>query len=245
MLTPAPDASEGDIIPKVGAIVVAAGHGRRMGGVDKIFAPLLGRPLIAYSLQVLNECPQVGAIVLVVSSRNVERGRRLVEENGWHKVLEVCAGGERRQESVRRGLDRIGDTDWTVVHDGARPCIDVDMIARGLAEARHSGAAVAAVPIKDTIKSAGPELVVTQTLPRDGLWAAQTPQVFETGLLSSAHRTVSDHVTDDATMVERIGRPVRIFMGSYDNIKVTTPEDIPVAEAILSARVAKGTGGRQ
>ena len=112
-------------------------------------------------------------------------------------------------------------------------------------EARQGGAAVAAVPVRDTIKTAGPDLAVTSTLSRDGLWAVQTPQVFSTDLLSRAHRQVSQDVTDDATMVERIGASVRIFMGSYANIKVTSPEDISVAEAILKARGEKGPEQRQ
>jgi 2-C-methyl-D-erythritol 4-phosphate cytidylyltransferase len=214
-----------------------------MGGVDKIMAPLMGRPLIAHSVQVFNDSPLIGTIVLVVSPRNIERGRRLVEDNGWNKVSDVRAGGERRQESVRRGLDRIRDTDWTVVHDCARPCITTDMIARGLAEVQQTGAAVAAVPVKDTIKSVGPDLVVTHTLARDGLWAVQTPQLFKTDLLFQAHRDVSQEVTDDATLVELIGGAVKIFMGSHENIKVTTPADILIAEAILKGRALR-LGGR-
>ena len=229
----------------VGAIIVAAGSSQRMGGADKIFVPLLKRPLISYSLQALNDSPLVGAIVLVVSPGNIEPGRRLVGENAWDKVSDICAGGERRQDSVRKGLDRLQDTDWTIVHDGARPCIDADMVSRGLMEARQEGAAVAAVPVRDTIKMAGPDLAVTSTLARDGLWAVQTPQVFSTELLSRAHRQVSQDVTDDASMVERIGASVRIFMGSHANIKVTSPEDIPVAEAILKARGEQGPEHRQ
>ena len=210
-----------------------------MAGVDKIFAPLIGSPLVAHSLQVFHDSPLVGTIVLVLPKRDIQHGRRLVEENDWHKVRDVCAGGGRRQDSVQRGLNKMPDTDWTIVHDGARPCIDIEMITSGLTEAQHSGAAVAAVPVQDTVKSAGPDLVVTETLDRDGLWMVQTPQVFRTGLLSEAHRTISDDVTDDASMVERTGKQVKIFMGSYENIKVTTPHDISIAEAILKARAAQ------
>ena len=223
-----------------GVIVVAAGDSRRMAGVDKIFVPLMGRPLISYSLEVLHGAPQVGAIVLVLADHNLERGRTLVEEKGWHKVGDVCLGGERRQDSVRRGLDRLPDSEWIIVHDGARPFIDLDLVARGLKEAGYTGAAVAAVPVKDTIKSADAELQVTQTLPRDGLWAVQTPQVFRRQMLDEAHRHINEEFSDDASMVERAGGKVRIFMGSYYNIKVTTPEDVPVAEAILTSRLWAG-----
>lgn len=208
-----------------------------MGGVDKIFAPLVGQPLISYSLEALHDAPQVGAIVLVLASHNVEQGRRLVEARGWHKVVDVCPGGARRQASVSLGLHRLPDADWIIVHDGARPFVDRDIVARGLEAAQQTGAAVAAVPVTDTIKAADAELFVAETLPRDRLWAVQTPQVFRRRLLAEAHRRVPEDVTDDASMVERIGGKVRIFMGSYRCIKVTTPEDLLIAEAILRGRV--------
>ena len=134
-----------------------------MGGVDKIFAPLCGRPVISYSLEALQGAPQVDDIVLVLARHNVDRGRRLVEAEGWQKVREVCVGGERRQQSVRHGLDRLHEAEWVIVHDGARPFIDGELISEGLAAAAHSGAAVAAVPVKDTIKSADAELFVAET----------------------------------------------------------------------------------
>ena len=239
MSMPSPGPVSGGPVLRVGAIMVAAGRSRRMGGVDKIMAPLMGRPLFAHSLQVFNDCSQIGTIVLVVSPHNIESGRRLVEENGWDKVSDVCAGGERRQVSVRHGLDRIQDADWSVVHDCARPCITEDLITKGLAEVKQTGAAVAALPVQDTIKSAGPDLVVTKTLARDGLWEVQTPQFFRTDLLSKAHRDVSQEVTDDATMVELTGGAIKIFMGSHQNIKVTTPADILIAEAILMRRASE------
>ena len=224
---------------KVGAIIVAAGDSRRMLGLDKIFAPVSERPLISYSVQVFNDSHLVGKIVLVVSSDNVERARRLAEESGWRKVQEVCAGAESRQGSVRQGLDRMQDTDWTIVHDGARPCLHSDDISKGLEEAKATGAASAAIPVRDTLKSAGPDQTVRETLDRDGLWAAQTPQVFRTEILTEAHSQVSEVATDDAMLVERMGRPVKMFMGSYDNIKVTMPEDILIAEAILKGRTTR------
>ena len=234
-----PGPVQGAPIPRVGAIMVAAGRSMRMGGVDKIMAPLMGRPLFAHSLQVFNDCSLIGPIVLVMSPHNIESGRRLVEENGWNKVSDVCAGGERRQVSVRHGLDRIRDAEWSVVHDCARPCITEDLITKGLVEVQQTGAAVAALPVQNTIKSASPGLVVTKTLTRDGLWEVQTPQFFRTDLLSKAHRNISQEVTDDATMVELTGGAIKIFMGSRQNIKVTTPADILIAEAILMQRASE------
>ena len=141
---------------------------------------------------------------------------------------------------MRRGVESLTDADWIIVHDGARPFIDGDLIARGLEEARHTGAAIAAVPVKDTIKSVDTELFVTQTHLRDSLWAIQTPQVFRRQLLAEAHQRVYEEASDDASLVERTGGKIRIFMGSYGNIKVTTPEDLPIAEAILRTRVSGG-----
>ncbi len=207
-----------------------------MGGIDKIFAPLLGAPLISYSLRALHDIPQIEAIVLVLSPQSVHKGRELVESSGWTKVIDVRSGGRRRQDSVSNGLEGLPALDFVIVHDGARPMIDADMVARGIAEASRTGAAVAAVPVKDTIKVVDADMLVKDTPSRESLWAAQTPQVFRADLLREAHRSVSEDVTDDAAMVERIGGRVRLFMGSYENIKVTTPEDLSVAEAILRKR---------
>ena len=222
--------------PTVGAIVVAAGESRRMRAVDKTFAPLMGEPLVAHSLRAFEDSPDVDVVVLVLSARNIELGRHLIDERGWRKVVDVCVGGARRQDSVRIGLERLGDVEWVVVHDGARPFVDEAMITRGLAEANETGAAIAAVPVADTIKTAGGDGLVSGTIPREGLWAAQTPQVFRRELLAEAHRLVAEEVTDDAAMVERVGGKVRLFMGSADNVKVTMPEDLTVAEGIMHAR---------
>ena len=221
---------------RAGAIIVAAGRSRRMDGADKIFTRVLDLPLIAYSVKVFNDCSQVDKIVLVIAGDSMEEAQPLVREHGWDKVREVCTGGKRRQDSVRHGLARIQDCEWAIVHDGARPCVDSAMIEKGLLEARETGASVAAVPVRDTVKTASPSQMVSGTISRDGLWAVQTPQVFKTSLLFRAHEEVADDVTDDASMVERIGGDIKIFMGAYQNIKVTTSEDIAIAEAILRAR---------
>lgn len=223
---------------RVGAIIVAAGESRRMGGVDKIFTPLLGVPLILHSLRVFNASPLVDYIVLVVSSARVDEARRLVEERGLLKVRAVCAGGARRQDSVRAGLDALPPCAWVLVHDGARCCISPSLIEAGLEAVRESGAAIAAVPVKDTVKAVA-EQRVQSTLDRSALWAVQTPQVFRAELILDAHRRCQETVTDDAAMVERLGVPVRVFMGAYDNLKVTTPDDLLLAEAILRARASQ------
>ena len=220
----------------VGAIVVAAGAGSRMGGVDKVFAPLLKRPLLAYSLRVLGAHPLVDEVALVVADGQVERARRLVQEEGCTKVRSVCPGGARRQDSVARGLEALSSCQWVIVHDAARPCLEADMVSRGLEAAQETGAAVAAVPMVDTVKLVDEMGLVVETPSRDRLWAVQTPQVFLHELLADAHHRVREDVTDDASMVERLGHQVRVFEGSYTNLKVTTPGDLMLAEAVLRAR---------
>ena len=226
-----------------GAIVVAAGRSLRMGGVDKITAPLLGRPLILYSLEAFEAAPAVSVVVLVVSERNLDVCRRIVEERGLRKVVDVRAGAARRQDSVRVGLDGMPDPGYTIVHDGARPCVDAATIGRGVSAVRRHGAAIAAVPVKDTIKSVARDRRVVETIDRDGLWAAQTPQVFRTALLREVHDALDGDYTDDAAMVEACGGTVTLFMGSYDNVKVTTPEDLAVAEVVLARRAGASAGG--
>ena len=223
----------------VGAVIVAAGSSLRMNGTDKMLTTIMGRPLITYSLQVFNDNPFVDSIVLVMSKQNIDEGKRIVEKGDWQKVKEVCTGGDVRQDSVRYGLNKICNTDWTVIHDGARPCIDSDTITMGLKTAKQEGSAIAAVPITDTIKAANKDLIVSETLSREGLWAVQTPQIFRTELLLQAHTAISKYVTDDASMVELQGLPVKIFMGSHTNIKVTTHEDIVLAESILKMKLSK------
>jgi len=226
----------------VGAVIVAAGGSTRMSGADKLFATIGGRPLLARTLQAFEDSLLVERIVLVLSAANLERGRALVAEGGIDKLSAVCMGGPRRQDSVRLGLEALGPCEWVLVHDGARPLVTTALIERGLAAARETGAAVPAVPIADTVKLAAPDGRVEQTLDRSGLWAAQTPQVFRYDLLLRAHREVTGDVTDDSAMLEALGLPVKLFEGSPANIKVTTPEDLRLAEALLEAGAAPVEG---
>ena len=228
--------SEVASMPSVGAVVVAAGKSSRMGGLDKIFTPVLGQPLIAYSLAQFETFAPVTQVALVLDEGFLERGETLVRQAGYHKVARVCRGGARRQDSVRSGLESLSPCDLVVIHDGARPCLDHSMLSRGLAAAQEWGAAVAGVPVKDTIKSASSQDLVLDTPSRETLWAAQTPQIFRYPLLWDAHQRCRQLVTDDAAMVESLGHPVKMFLGSYENLKVTTPEDLAVAEVFLKAR---------
>ena len=217
---------------RVGVVIAAAGSSQRMGGVDKVFALLSGRPVLARVIDVFQGCSPVDQIVVVLSEQNLERGKQLIAEQGWSKVSDVCAGGRRRQDSVAAGLSRLNNCKWVVVHDGSRPLVAVDLISRGLEAARETGAAVAAVPVTDTIKVAGDDGIVCQTPPRQNLWAVQTPQVFDHEIITGAYSRANGDVTDDASLVEQLGCGVKIYMGSYDNIKITTPDDLALAEVL-------------
>ena len=221
---------------RVGAVVVAAGNSTRMKGVDKVFTPILGVPLVAYSLDQLESFPHVAEIVLVLSPGSLDQGRHLLRHRGYQKVTHVCGGGERRQDSVRCGLERLANCRWVIIHDGARPCLDQDILQRGLTAVEECGAAVAGVPVKDTIKLVSPQGQITDTPDRDRLWTAQTPQLFEFAMLWDAHQRCTQPVTDDGAMVESLGHPVKMFLGSYENLKVTTPEDLAVAETFLRSQ---------
>ena len=217
---------------KVGVVIAAGGSSQRMGKTDKLLALLGGKPLLARVIDACQRCHLVDQIVVVVNEENLERCRRLVDEGGWSRVTDVCPGGERRQDSVAAGLKRLDRCDWVVIHDGARPLLTVDLIERGLEAAKETGAAVAAVPAKDTIKVAGDDRIVHQTPPRQNLWAVQTPQVFRIGIITEAYSRANEDVTDDASLVEQLGYKVKLYMGSYDNIKVTTPDDLALAELL-------------
>lgn len=207
-------------------------------GADKVFLPLAGKPLLAWSVDVCQNCDLLSQIVIVLNQSNLDGGRSLVAERGWSKVVAVCPGGERRQDSVRRGLEKLGGCDWAVIHDGARPFLTLDLIRDGLETARGTRAASAAVPVKDTIKLADDNQMVTETPERQRLWAVQTPQVFGFDIITRAHVQVAHEVSDDATLVERLGYKVKLYMGSYHNIKITTPEDLALAEVIVKDRRA-------
>ncbi len=224
--------------PEVGAVIVAAGRSQRMGEIVKPWAPLTDgngrtRPLLAYPLATFQACSAVRRIALVVADDAIERARALVHDEAFDKVCAVVAGGARRQDSVRAGLETLGTCYWVVVHDGARPLVTPDLIERGLEAARETGASCCAQPAPDTVKEAGEAGNVARTLDRSRLWLAQTPQTFRYDLLMEAHRRADGEVTDDAALVESMGVKVRLYPGSARNLKVTTPEDLELVQALL------------
>ena len=216
---------------KLGAVIVAAGTSQRMAGIHKLFAPLRGKPVLAWSVDTCQGHRLIQQIVLVLSDDDLARGQELKKERGWSKVA-LCPGGARRQDSVREGLKQIRDCDLIMIHDGARPFLTTDLIENGLKLVVETGAAIAAVPVKDTIKLADSEKLIKETLKRDRLWAAQTPQIFSFDLITRAYENLATEITDDATAVERMGHKVQIYMGDYKNIKVTTAEDLALTRII-------------
>jgi 2-C-methyl-D-erythritol 4-phosphate cytidylyltransferase len=223
---------------RTAAIIVAAGSSRRMQGRDKLWIPLAGRPILARTIDVFEAFPRVDSIILVLNAARIAEARELCEREGWRKIAALVAGGTRRQDSVRLGLDKLAEiapeTAWVMIHDGARPFITAEILETGLQVAREHQAAIAAVPVKDTIKQVQ-EGQVSAILDRSQLWAAQTPQIFSFPLIHQAHHSpaAEGEVTDDAALLERLGQPVHIFPGSYTNIKITTGEDLHFAQALL------------
>lgn len=227
---------------RVIAVVPAGGTGKRMGaGAPKQFLMLGGVPLMVHALRALERAPSVTEVVLVVPKEEQARAlSEVVERHGLKKVLKVVPGGATRQESVHHGLHEVGeDVEIVMVHDAVRPFVTPDLIERSIEAARKHGGAIAAVPMKDTPKQAGPDGLIQRTLDRHELWLAQTPQTFRRALVVEAYRKAEiEHVhgTDDAALVERLGHKIGLVEGSWENIKITTPEDMILAEAILAAK---------
>ncbi len=218
------------------AIIVAAGAGTRMQGIDKLFYPLAGLPVLLRTVKPFQDCPFVQGIILVVSGDKEAASRNLFSGREWSKIIGICPGGVRRQDSVAAGLKLAGNPEWVIIHDGARPLVTVELIERGLSAAAETGAAVAAVPVTDTVKKADAAGFITETLRRDELWNIQTPQVFRADIIRKAYEHYSVDVTDDAALVEQLGYRVKLYTGSCDNIKITTPGDIALAEILLRRR---------
>ena len=224
----------------VGAVIVGAGRGERMGGVDKVFAPLGDRPILSYSTAAFEASRLVHFIVLVLNERNLAQGEALIRAGRWRKVVAVITGGARRQDSTQRGIAALPPCDLVAVHDAARPFVTTDLIRRGVETALAHGAAVAAMPVKETIKLVREDGLIVATPPRESLWAAQTPQFARRAALESALAQATERgatMTDEAAALEAIGQPVAVFAGSYTNIKVTTPEDLVLAAALLEAGI--------
>jgi 2-C-methyl-D-erythritol 4-phosphate cytidylyltransferase len=230
------------------ALIPAAGQGRRLSvAVAKQYIAVGGMPILARTLRVLDDNPLVDGIVVAVGAGQREALEGLVlRPYRCHKLLQVVAGGIERQDSVVRALRAVpAECEVVVVHDGVRPLVTQEVLTAVIAGAEESGAALAAVPARDTVKQVEGR-VVRSTLDRETIWLAQTPQAFSADLFRRAHAAAArDGIrgTDDAALVERLGVPVQVVLGSEENIKVTTLADLVLAEAILAARGDQQAGG--
>jgi 2-C-methyl-D-erythritol 4-phosphate cytidylyltransferase len=224
------------------ALIPAAGMGKRMGAsINKQYLLLDGLPIVARTISVFERSPLIEAIYLVIPADEIPYCREhVVEACGFRKVVEIVPGGRERQNSVMNGLDamrqQVADDDMVLIHDGVRPLITVELLQESIDVARRSDGSLVAVPAKDTIKTVLDGIIV-DTPPRESLWQAQTPQTFRFAAIFEAHRAAEQEGftgTDDASLVERRGGTVRIVRGDYRNIKITTPEDLVLAEAFLA-----------
>ena len=219
---------------KLGVIIAAAGNSQRMGNLNKIFAPLKDKPLLAWSVDTCQKCDLINQIVIALRSEDLELGQKLAQERAWTKVSAIYPGGLLRQDSVKRGLHKLVNCTWVMIHDGARPFLTVNLIQKGIEAARETGAAIAAVPVNETVKLVNDAEIIEKTLQRSKLWIAQTPQVFKFEIITKAYEALTVEVTDDAAAVELLGYKVKLYPGTYHNIKVTTPVDLALAEVIAS-----------
>lgn len=230
------------------ALIPAAGQSRRMAaGINKQYLTLDNKPVLYYSLAALLACGIKTAVVVVAPGEEGLCRREVLQPYGLDSKVQLVAGGARRQDSVYNGLLALPpETGFVVVHDGARPLVSPREVAAVIAAARDFGAAAVGVPVKNTIKVVDDRGFVLETPPREHLRAVQTPQVFSYKLLLEAHQSAiagGYAGTDDASLVERLGRPVKVVPGSYRNIKVTTPEDLNIAAELLKVPVAGAGDG--
>ncbi len=221
---------------KTVAIVPAAGSGKRLNQIkEKPFIRLKSKPLLWYALSALNNSPFIDKIVLVVARKFVKKSRGLVKKYNLKKVEFIVPGGRTRSDSVLNGLNLVDkDTDYVLIHDGARPFLEACLIKKVVRAVKKFGACSVCVPIKPTIKEAK-KGYITKTLNRKELWDTQTPQAFKKEIIIKAYKNqrLLKTSTDDSSLVEKLGYKVRVVIGSYRNIKVTTPEDLLLAKALL------------
>jgi 2-C-methyl-D-erythritol 4-phosphate cytidylyltransferase len=225
-------------------IIPAAGQGKRMGaGKNKLLLNLEGIPILIHTLKVFEADAECSGIILAINPSDEQQFKSLLKEYGIHKVTSLVNGGKERQDSVYNGLMSVQSVDGIVlVHDAARPFIKLETIHNLVDAASRDGGSIVAVPVKDTIKKAANSMVA-ETVERSSLWAVQTPQAFRVSVLLEAHNKAMREQftgTDESSLVERIPHPVSIIEGDYDNIKLTTPEDLYFAEAILRKRKESG-----
>lgn len=222
---------------KIQAIIPAAGDGTRLK--TRLAKPLVllnGRPLFIYALQAMEQCPAVAGVIVAAHENHLNVFEKLVKKFKLKKVRRIVSGGATRCESVQKALHALdSDTEAVLIHDGARPFLKPDLILRVIKALRKNSAIVAGVPVKPTIKKVDPiNLYVQETLPRETLWEVQTPQAFKKDILLKAHQLMLEsNPTDDAVLVEKMGVKVKMILGDYQNIKITTREDLMMSKVFL------------
>jgi len=209
-------------------------------GGSKQYLPLLGKPVLAHTLSAFESCPAVNNVILVVNRRDLKFCQEeVVERYGFKKVLKVAEGGKERQDSVYNGLCKVPSTATvTLVHDGARPLITPEIVSEAVSSLDGFDGVVVGIPVKDTVKVVQ-NGDIEKTFSREKLWCAQTPQIFNSSILLEAYKRAREdnfYGTDDSMLLERLGYRIKMVMGSYDNIKITTQEDLIIAEEIMRRR---------
>lgn len=229
------------------AVIVAAGHGKRMENLfvsnrerkNKQFLSLAGKPVLSYSLETFNQCSSIAQIVVVVNQEDIDLfEKEIVAVYEFKTPVQVALGGKERQDSVLNGLNALGKCLLVAIHDGARPFITCDLVEKAISEVAGWDGVVLGVPAVDTTKVVEGDRVV-ETIDRSKLWQIQTPQIFPKEVISEAHKKAKEeelYATDDAALVEGIGGRIKVIQGSYENIKITTPLDLKIAEAVLKTK---------
>ena len=220
------------------AFIVAAGKGKRMGTeISKQFLPLGGKEILAHAVQKFEKAKNIRDIILVTGADSLQDVQEMAQEYGWEKIVSIVAGGKERQDSVWNGLQQVAaDTEIILIHDGVRPFVTEDILNISIETALEMGGCVAGVPAKDTIKVCDGENIAIATPDRNVLWQIQTPQPFRKERIVKAYEQAKEDGfvgTDDASFAEHCGYPVKVIMGSYRNIKITTKEDLIIGEAFL------------
>lgn len=224
----------------ISAVIVAAGQSTRMNmEINKQYVDICGKPVLARTIQVFEGCALIDEIILVVNGQDIVYCKQnILDEYSFCKVKTLVSGGKSRQESVFNGLNEVDEKCGIVlIHDGARPFVNEIRIAESINAAIEYGAACVAVPVKDTVKRADNQGFIEETPNRSVLWSVQTPQVFKCDIILKAHENALRDgftATDDAMLVERMGLPVKLVMGEYGNIKITTCEDLAIAETMVN-----------
>ncbi|MGI5901600.1 MAG: 2-C-methyl-D-erythritol 4-phosphate cytidylyltransferase [Desulfitobacteriia bacterium] len=229
------------LLDKLSAIIPAAGMGKRMGARgNKLLLELAGYPVLLFPLQIFNKCLYIKEIIIPAARSDIPTIENLVQEYKIDKVKAIVPGGKERQDSVFKALEFVNpQTKKVVIHDGARPLLTLEVLNKFLEQAFEYQAAIMAVACKDTIKKVSTDGWVKQSLDREELQAVQTPQVFDRLVLEKVHKVAREqkfYSTDDASLFEWQGLPVKVLKGCYENFKITTPEDLILAEAILKRR---------